>query len=173
MGMKSRYMNKLGNSREIIDLMQSIFVSELLSPSRCLWIVSPWISDIPLIDNRSNQFLTLEPNWARKKVVFSEVLAHLLQRGTTIHIATKPDAKNRTFLQAIQERSLGAEKLEIHLSAALHSKGILGDDFYLSGSMNITFNGIEFADESVQFHVDPEVVSGKRIDFLNWWGGER
>jgi phosphatidylserine/phosphatidylglycerophosphate/cardiolipin synthase-like enzyme len=166
-------MNKLGNSREIVDLMQSIFVSELLSPSRCLWIVSPWISDIPLIDNRSNQFLTLEPNWARRKVVFSEVLAHLLQRGTTIHIAAKPDQKNRTFLEAMRARGAGLNKLEIHLSAALHSKGILGDDFYLSGSMNITFNGIELADESVQFHMDPEVVSSNRIDFLNWWGGEK
>ena len=34
------------------DLLQMLFLSELLAPSRCLWLVSPWISDIPVIDNR-------------------------------------------------------------------------------------------------------------------------
>ena len=38
-------------------------MAELLRPSTHLWIVSPWVSDVPLIDNRARQFGTLAPDW--------------------------------------------------------------------------------------------------------------
>ena len=44
------------------ELMQNIFVAELLNPSQKLvWIVSPWVSDVPLIDNRGGNFDIVNP----------------------------------------------------------------------------------------------------------------
>ena len=34
---------------EARELLQSIFVAELIRPSRDLWIVSPWLNDIVVI----------------------------------------------------------------------------------------------------------------------------
>ncbi|GAA6620054.1 AAA family ATPase [Scytonema sp. NUACC26] len=30
--------------------------------SQCIWLVSPWISDLPIIDNTANTFVCLEPS---------------------------------------------------------------------------------------------------------------
>ena len=46
------------------ELMQNIFVAELLNPSQKLvWIVSPWVSDVRLIDNRGGNFDIVNPDW--------------------------------------------------------------------------------------------------------------
>ena len=62
--------------------------------------------------------------------------------------------------------------IHVHLSDDLHEKGILADGFYLSGSMNFTFNGISLNEEAVQFTVNPSVIAENRIIFSQRWGGE-
>ncbi len=49
-----------------------------MTPSRCLWLVSPCISDIPVIDNNANTFLCLEPSWTRTRIRLSQLLATLV-----------------------------------------------------------------------------------------------
>jgi hypothetical protein len=170
---KSRIIHTRASARQIPDLLQMIFVAELLSPSRCLWLVSPWISDIPVIDNRTNGFLALEPEWARSQVRLSQVLGRLLQLGTTVHIATRPLEHNQSFL-ARMRRQAEPDKLPlyVHLVEELHEKGILGEAFYLSGSMNFTYSGISINEEAVHYSVDPGVVAHNRVLFTERWGGE-
>jgi hypothetical protein len=168
----TRFIFQKNASAEIPDLLQTIFVSELIMPSRCLWIVSPWISNIPIIHNKANQFTTLEPSWARRSVPFAEVLAKLLEMGTTIYIATRPDPHNRDFIETLERLTEGySERLHIQQTALLHSKGLVGDGYYLSGSMNFTFNGIFVLEESVQFVTDSEEIANVRIEFAGRWGG--
>ncbi|MBN3959439.1 phospholipase D-like domain-containing protein DpdK [Nostoc sp. NMS8] len=83
--MPSRYIHSRLSSRQIPDLLQTIFVAELIIPSQCVWLVSPWISDIPVIDNTANTFLCLEPSWSRSRIRLSQVLATLAERGTTCY----------------------------------------------------------------------------------------
>ena len=33
----------LSSRREVAELLQTLFVLELVHPSRCFWIVSPWV----------------------------------------------------------------------------------------------------------------------------------
>jgi hypothetical protein len=158
--------------RQVTDLLQTIFAAELVAPSTCLWVVSPWISDIPILDNRANTFATLTGDWERSQVRLSAVLNRLLQRGTTIHIASRPDDHNRDFLNHLRRPSSSdGHRLQIHLTEALHEKGILGDGFYLSGSMNITHKGISFNQEVLQYVTEPEHVAANRQLYTAWWGG--
>src|SRR5207244_1271795 len=97
-----RIVDTRASARQVPDLLQAIFVSELISPSRCLWLVSPWISDIPVIDNRTNAFSSLDPLWTRSQVPMSQILTRLLELGTTVHVATRPDSRNRAFLDRLR-----------------------------------------------------------------------
>ena len=47
---RSRYARN-----EVRELLQSIFVSELLRPSKEIWLVSPWLSDIEVVDDTAAQ----------------------------------------------------------------------------------------------------------------------
>ena len=85
----NRVINSRLSPRQIPELLQTVFVAELLIPSRCLWLVSPWVSDIPIIDNTANNFLALEPSWSRSRIRLSQVLLTLAEKGTTIHVATR------------------------------------------------------------------------------------
>jgi hypothetical protein len=64
-----------------------------------------------------------------------------------------------------------AKNVRIHLAEELHEKGIVGDTFYLGGSMNITYNGITINEEAVVYETSAEVVAGRRIIFKDRWGG--
>lgn len=167
-----RIVHTRASARQVPDLLQVIFAAELVCPSECLWLVSPWVSDIPVVDNRTNGFSALEPKWARTHVSLSQMLGRLLELGTTVHIATRPDDHNEAFLSRMR-RIAEPDGLPLHLHTAeeLHEKGILGDGYYLSGSMNFTFSGISLNEEAVHYSVDPAFVAENRILIAGRWGG--
>jgi phosphatidylserine/phosphatidylglycerophosphate/cardiolipin synthase-like enzyme len=168
-----RHIHTRFGPRQVVDLLQTVFAAELIAPSSSLWIVSPWISDIAILDNSTNAFSTLAGDWARSRVPLSIVLGHLLRRGTTIRIAARPIEHNDAFFAALlQQAGDGGARLRVEKTDTLHEKGILGDGFYLSGSMNITHNGISFNDEVLHFFTNPETVAANRHLFFQWWGAE-
>jgi len=165
-----RIIHSRVSSRQVPDLLQAIFVAEMIAPSSCLWLISPWISDIPLIDNSANSFQYLNATWARGKVRFSQVLKALADGGTTIHVATRPLPHNYGFIGSLGEAA-ASDQIVIHLVEELHEKGIVGDTFYLGGSMNFTYNGISINEEAVIYETTPEIVAARRIIFNDRWGG--
>src|SRR3954469_12000861 len=80
------------------DFLQSLFIAELLSPSRRLWISSAWVSDLELIDNTARQFATLVPDWPTARVRLSGVLRALVERGSQVVVVTNLAASNEDFL---------------------------------------------------------------------------
>lgn len=171
---KIRFIHTAHTQWEIKDLLQTIFITELIRPSRCIWIVSPWISDIAVIENRANQCSTIEPDWARKRIVLTDVLTKLAELGTVIRIATNSDQHNDRFISELKRKSAQYnEKIFFTERTILHSKGILGDYYYLSGSMNFTQNGITLNEESLQYITDKSMVSENRVTFADSWGDER
>ena len=171
--MRSRIIHTRASARQVPDLLQAIVTAELICPSPCLWLVSPWVSDIPVLDNRTNGFLAFEPRWARAQVSLSQVLGKLLELGTTVHVATRPDDHNSAFLDRMRRLAEpDGLPLQLHSAEELHEKGILGDGFYLSGSMNFTFSGISLNEEAVHYSVDPGFVAENRILFTGRWGAE-
>ncbi len=150
------------------ELLQTMFVGEMLHTQGTLWIVSPWVSNVVLIDNRSGNFDSLNPEWGRREIRLAEVLAALMVRGSQIVLVTRAIETNNSFLNAVREQSerhvLG-DQLTIVLREALHSKGILLSKSLLLGSMNLTYSGLEINDEFIEFCIDPEEIARTRLEF--------
>jgi hypothetical protein len=147
----------------------------MMAPSQCLWLVSPWISDIPIIDNRAGTFDALDSSWGPRVLRLGEVIARSLQVGTTVVVATRPLPHNRPFLSHLASTAsdLGADSaLLLNEAEDLHEKGLLGDDFYLSGSMNFTYGGVELLEETVKFDTADDVVAQARLVYYERWGGQ-
>ena len=162
------------SSAEVAALLQSVFAAEFLRPSKTIWLVSPWISDVEVIDNTSSDFDAVG-QWGPRYVRLSEILAALTVHGTTVVIATTTATTNESFLENIERRveSFGtSEFLEIAIeSDALHEKALTTDTSLIFGSMNFTYNGIFIRDELVEFTTDPERVSDARLDNHERFGG--
>lgn len=168
-----RTINSRFSVRQIPDLLQSIFLAELLVPSKVFWLVSPWISDIPVLDNSSGGFASIEPDWPLTTIPITKVLERLVQGGTSVHVAMRDVQHNQPVGRSLEAIKLtGGAKLKIHYEQELHEKGMLGTGYWLSGSMNFTFNGISFNNETVTFCVEPGTVARQAIAFTTAWGGE-
>lgn len=155
----------------IKDLLQSIFTAELLKPSRRLWLAFGWISDIEILDNQARQFAALQPDWPTSGIRLSQVIDAIAARGGHIAFVLRDVEHNKYFLEklaAIRERHPG--QIKVTLDADVHKKGILGDDFLLSGSMNLTYSGITVNEEHVTLRTDPPSVEEWRVVLEQKWG---
>jgi hypothetical protein len=162
------------SNAEVRELLESLLITELLLPSKCLWLVSPWLTDLELLDNRAGAFTSLDPQWGARRIRLAEILGRLLEFGSHVIIATRSGQHNDTFVRRLDDlaRASGsAERLRVHRRETLHLKGFLGNDFYLSGSMNLTFNGVEILEEGVTFETSREATESARIAFLDSYGG--
>jgi phosphatidylserine/phosphatidylglycerophosphate/cardiolipin synthase-like enzyme len=153
------------------ELLQTMFVTELLLPGESIWIVSPWISDVVLIDNRSGNFDALNPEWGRREIRLADALVTLMNHGTKVNIVTNMDVHNNAFRTRIAD--LGCEHdLEDHLGLFfqqhLHTKGILLTQCLLMGSMNLTYNGMVINDEWVEFSLEPQELIQARLVFSEY-----
>jgi hypothetical protein len=166
-----QFFQTANDSRNVMsEILQLIFSAELVSPSRCVWIVSPWLRDIPILDNSTGAYISVCPEFPQTQITLSKVVAVLINRGTQVVIATRPDGGNRQVLDgvALETRS---DQLVFHERAELHAKGIVGDRFALSGSMNLTFNGLERLTEMVSYQTDRNEVEALRLTFRGEYGG--
>ena len=164
---RNTFSTQATSRAEIRELLEGIFVAELLVPSESIWLVSPWISDIDILDNRCGQFSSLVPTWGLRRIRLSEIFGQLMNQST-VHIVARPDSHNDAFLRKMNDLSRAsddASKLHVTIRDTLHLKGLLGQDYYLSGSMNLTYNGVEVNHEGVSLDRSPEAIAAARIHF--------
>ena len=157
---------------EIKDLIASLMVGELLLPSKELWLVSPWISNIQVLDNRAGMFSSLFFGSTHESTTLVDVLEYLATLGTEVSIVTRPD-DSENVVQELRRRSSTLQApgfLRIVERKKLHAKGLLGDSFCLSGSMNFTYSGVNINEELVTLHTDKQEVSRIRLEFCNEYG---
>lgn len=155
----------------IRDLLQSLFIAELLRPSSCLWLAFGWISDIEVLDNRARQFAALQPDWPASGIRLSRLMAALVEGGARIALVLRDIEHNRQFIDAIQPlRDRYPGQVMLAWGRDVHDKGILGDDFLLSGSMNLTYNGVTVNDEHLTLRTDMASVQEWRLALEQKWG---
>jgi len=153
------------------EFLQSLFVAELIRPSQRIWISSPWINDIDLIDNKARQFATLAPDWPASWIRFSDVLAGLVDRGSEIVIIANRDPQNLEFLSRIRALAeMYPRRVHVIQSPDVHEKGILTDHFTLDGSMNFTYRGVNINQEYLGYRSDPQIVHERRLVLEERWG---
>lgn len=160
---------------EAADLLAGLFGAELCAPSRCLWLVSPWISDVELIDNSAGSFDSLT-RFGKRRIRLAEILVALAGQGAQIVVGTTRDEHNSRFLGRLRMQAEDlrlAERITITVDPSdhLHTKALTGDDFALGGSMNITYNGIQIREESIDLRTDEAFVAQARMDAYDRFGG--
>lgn len=157
---------------ELADALQALFVSELLAPSEPVWLVTPWISDVELIDNRAGRFNGLFPGLPARWLRLAEILQHQLLRGGSIVVACRPDSHNESFTRQLERRADECGRnasLVVRHATELHEKGILTRSLLLSGSMNLTYNGIHRLEEAVTLSDDPDLIARTRLAYQDRW----
>ncbi|MBV9510098.1 MAG: hypothetical protein JO303_07445, partial [Caulobacteraceae bacterium] len=97
-----RIFRSATTSQNVIrELLQLVFLAELADPGEAVWIVSPWVSNIALLNNRAGGFDVVNPEWGRREVRLAEVGVTLMARGGRLIVVTRPDGHNRTFLERL------------------------------------------------------------------------
>ena len=125
-----------GHTRVLNDLLQNLLITELLVPSGQLSVLSPWLSDIDVIDNTAGQFKTVLPGLPARDIRLTEVLIELARRGSDVRVLTRNEESNALARQRLEDvGGLGA-KPTVKIRPNLHDKGIVGARFPIQGSMN-------------------------------------
>ena len=75
------------SSGEASALLAALMATELLQPSRCLWLISPWISDLILLDNSAGTYGALG-RWGSRPIRLSEIVVTLLSSSATVVVGT-------------------------------------------------------------------------------------
>ncbi|MGO7394558.1 phospholipase D-like domain-containing protein DpdK [Rhizobium ruizarguesonis] len=168
----SRDLHGPAQSRAVRDLLQSLFVAELIAPSPKLWLFFAWISDIEVIDNSARQFASIQPDWPSKVIRLSEVLRALLSRGVEVRLIIREHGHNDYFIAKLQGLKADfGDQVKWTIEKSFHAKGLLGRDYFLSGSMNLTLSGISINGEHLVLRTDPATVAEQTIELDSRWEG--
>jgi phosphatidylserine/phosphatidylglycerophosphate/cardiolipin synthase-like enzyme len=161
-----------GSRLQIRGLLESLFTAELLSPSPQLYLVSAWIRDIEILDNLGGRYRGLDPAWGQRTLRLAEVLRILVTRGSELLLAVRQEPGNMEFANRLI-RDLGdREKARVRMvtRAELHVKGLLGQGYAITGSMNFTNNGVENNDEFLRYETDPQKLAELKVEFDQAYG---
>lgn len=172
MASPSRDLHGPAQSRAVRDLLQSLFVAELIHPSPKLWLFFAWISDVDIVDNSARQFAALEPDWPAGPIRLSQVLRTLLDRGMEVRLIIREHGHNDYFIARLQAlKARYGDQVKWTIERSFHAKGLLGVDYFLSGSMNLTLNGISVNGEHLVLRTDPAAVAEQSVQLESQWGG--
>lgn len=150
-----------GPTQALEDLLQTLLVAELLSPSRRIWLVSPWVSDIAVLDNTTGSLTAVAPSAPSRRLRLSEVLSRLAESGSEVTVITRRDEPhNAHFLTALGSLT---NQVAMHAHPELHAKVLASERFVLSGSMNFTNYGIGKNVERVTLDIDPETIQRETL----------
>jgi hypothetical protein len=157
---------------DVSHALESLFVAESLFGSPEIWIVSPWISDVPIIDNRGGRYAHLT-TLGNKRILLSEILVFLSSKfGTRVTVVISDSNSSIEFRTNIPRAFAEQKKskllnLVIESQYELHEKSITTKDWQVGGSMNFTKQGIEVRDEVVTIDSTSESVAEAIIDLRN------
>jgi hypothetical protein len=157
-------------AQAIRDVLESLLTAELIRPSSTLWLLSAWITDVEVLDNRTRAFAALCPDWPSSPIRLSQVIEALIHRGGCVAVVLRQVDHNIDFLQRLAKLQPTSEgRLGIASAPDAHDKSLIGDDFVLSGSMNFTRHGMTVNDESVLLRVDPAAAANRRVALHQRW----
>ncbi|MFJ5104831.1 phospholipase D-like domain-containing protein DpdK [Streptomyces sp. NPDC088554] len=150
-------------------MLTSALIAEFIAPSDHVWLVSPWITDVQIIDNSHGAYDALFGDVPPQNCRLSDAIARIAHGGAKIHVVTRPDAHNDDFLRRLKK---AAEPERIHSARDLniHEKTLCGNDWMLSGSMNFTIRGMSKNDERVTYTAGIDAAAQARLDLAERWG---
>lgn len=165
------FKNATTSQAAVKELLAFVFSQELVLPSKDVFVVAPWISNIPVLDNRQGGFMSLNPEWSRSEIHLVDVLTTMATRGARLHIHVNKDTHNlyteSRLHEALSDAGVSGQcRWRTHKN--LHTKGLLTERVLISGSMNLTRNGVRILDESVDVSFDALAVATARVHFESY-----
>jgi hypothetical protein len=156
-------------TREVLELA---LASELLDPGDCLWVVSPRLSNVALLDNTTGAFASLCAEFPRTLIPLENILRELAGRGTRLVVVTCPEGGARRLISALGGHfgSLAGQRLRYLEREELHARGLVGTRFALRGTLNMMDDGAIWLDGPVTFTAEPGDVRELRADFEKEYG---
>ena len=144
----------------------------MINHSPTLWLFFAWISDVEILDNSARQFAALEPDWPAAPIRLSEVLRALLSRGVRVRLIIREHGHNDYFIARLEAlKGRYGDLVQWAIEKSFHAKGLLGADYFLSGSMNLTLSGISVNGEHLVLLTDPAAVAEQAIELETRWEG--
>lgn len=157
----------------IQEALQSLLAAELVCPSSELWLLSAWVTDLDLLENSARAFAGVRPDWPAAGIALSRVLAEIAAKGSRVCVVVREVEHNRPFVRRLCDRQATAPgRLGIAVSPHAHEKTLVGDDYVLGGSMNLTLSGTTRNDEHMLLRVDRSAAASRRLDLNRRWGSE-
>lgn len=165
--MRNRFINTTALNHESLasSALGSLFALELFVPSRELYLFSPWLSDVPLLNNAFGQFRVLLPEQEMAQVRLSALLNTLAQRGTHVFVLTRPGGQSEPFLRRLQTI------VQCKYLSTLHEKVLVTNHFYWRGSMNFTYAGVYHNDEHSELSTEPGQIAQALLEARQRWEG--
>ncbi len=153
-----------GGTMQIADSLASLFALELLSPGGRLYLIAPRLGDMPVITGRFGQFRTLMPELGRTELRLVDLLGMLALRGSCVRVIYRPgDSSTEAFIARL---SSAVERRPV---ARLDERGLVGERFYLRGSLEFDQEGVMAGDGSVEITTEPADVSRALMDAEQLW----
>ena len=157
------------NGIAVTEVLSTVLVSELVYPSRELWLVSGWVSDVAVLKNSMGEFDDLLMDSQTGVPTLGDVLVRLSWLGAHINVAVREDPHNEAFIDLLRRRC-DPSHLAVYKSPDLHEKFLCGDDWVMKGSMNFTWSGLNLHEESIELVVDAIEAARHRLEFNVRWG---
>ena len=152
------------SSLQLTDCLSSLFALELMCPSPEIYLISPWISNVTLVSNRFGQFRAIMGDSGESDLRLATLLKVLAERGVQVRVMYRSKhQQTEGFLNLLPEN---VERRGIE---TLHEKGLISYHFYLRGSMNFTYSGVNLNDERVELTTDPQDVALALLEARQRW----
>lgn len=143
--MLSRTIRSHGGTQTLKDSLTTLFSLEVIKPSQEVYLISPFLSNAPIMDNKLNGYTDLFPNSYNKMITLADILRTLAWNQVKVRAICNPERKEtRQFLEV-----LGTD-IEVRELKNNHEKGLVTSNFYIHGSMNFTYSGININGEHVR-----------------------
>jgi hypothetical protein len=154
------------DQRYFKETFRDLLIGLVLNPDSQLWLVSAWITDFDLLDNRSGDWSALNPTWGLRLVSFSELLATAVNGGSHLTLICQRDPTNDRFRHKIKSQIKSHDRYRERLeNDTEHKKVFLSSTFEFSGSMNFTWSGTNRNDELVTLTTDHRTITDSRLYF--------
>jgi hypothetical protein len=152
----------VGGAAALSDLLSSCMATLLMSrPTRPAYFASPFITDFPLFDNRFGAYGVFFPEFAdASEIRLTQFLARLATL-TEVRIMTTRTKQSAEF---VSNEFIRGSRVHVKFAAEItHEKGILAQDFYLEGSMNLTYKGVYINGEKVMYYASGSPNGNEKI----------
>lgn len=153
---------------ELAELVQWLFLAELLAPGDAVWFSAPTIDNAPILDNDGGAFDTLEPGWGHRSVRLLDVVLRLAAAGKPVSIVSQAKEHPTPFLEelraAAEDHGL-EEFVRVQVRPWVSSPGILTRHGLLRGALEFGADAIRLVDDVVTFHTAAEDLAAAREAF--------